>query len=69
MFWNVADCLAKLHKQENQPNHELQSQYEEVWLTILGKLINFCSDSLSELRHSALHIFSSIIIHHGQMFR
>ena len=64
-FWNIGDFLAQ-NKTKGEPEIS-QEDFEELWSGILGKMISLCLDNHSEVRLSALHVFSSILQHHGNL--
>lgn len=66
MFWNIADLVIR---KQNKENEDTDHDYEAIWAKLLEKLIVLCNNELIELRHSAIHIFSSIIVQHGSGIR
>lgn len=54
MYWNVADYLGRLRKQQ-----------EDTWWLILSKLKELGHDSRLEVRHSALHTLHVALTTHG----
>lgn len=64
LFWHIGDHLA----QSKSKNEDLnQEEFEEIWSGILGKMVSLCLDNHSEVRLSSLHVFSSILQHHGNL--
>lgn len=62
MFWNIADYIYKTQSNKKGKESLSPEEFAELIRTILSRLISLCVDSHTEARHSALHIFSSLII-------
>lgn len=62
MFWKVGDHLARII--ENEENEE-SGGFEDIWMAILKKLIEITIDEHPELRHSAIHTLTNLIVYHG----
>jgi len=65
MFWKIGDYLAKVQDQEQKKGKEGMEGFDEVWLLILRRLTTFASDEHSELRTSAIHTLTNLMVHHG----
>lgn len=59
MLWKVSDHLAL---------QESQTTLEDLWLAIFSKLYNCCVDPDSQVRHSSLKIYSSLLAENGSLF-
>lgn len=69
MLWKIGDHLAYLQNKNIKEGKEnaLNISFEEVWLTILNRLIAFAYDDHSEMRQTAIHTFSNLIVAHGSI--
>jgi hypothetical protein len=68
MFWKIGDHVAKLQADFIKENKEVPLEFDEVWISILERLISFAQDDHSEMRQSAIHTFSNLMISHGNLF-
>lgn len=59
ILWKVSDHLASSQK---------GNDYSELWESIFRKLYVCCSDSNSQVRHSSLKIYSSLLSNYGHIF-
>jgi hypothetical protein len=62
----IGDHLASLYVSKS--NVEFTSEeFSVLWLAILDKLMTYTVDEHSELRTTAIHTISNLIIHHGHV--
>ncbi|KRX06452.1 Armadillo-type fold [Pseudocohnilembus persalinus] len=62
MFWNIADYIYKAQDIKQTHYTISNEEFAELIRTILSRIMSLCLDSHTEVRHSALHIFSTLII-------
>jgi hypothetical protein len=68
MFWKIGDHVANIQAKFQKENKEAEG-FNEIWISILEKLITFSYDEHSEMRHSAIHTVSNLVIAHGNLLR
>lgn len=59
MIWKLSDYIGQAEDQES---------YGSTWSLIFSKLYSCCSQSNSQIRHSSLKIYGSLIADYGQKF-
>ena len=67
MFWKIGDHLAIRQAEQKKNEGEESPYFSEIWFSILKKLMFFSNDEHSEVRHSAIHTLSNLIVHHGNI--
>ena len=65
MFWKIGDYIARLQEQEKNNERAGLPDFEAIWLLILNKLVKDANSDHSELRISAIHTFTNLMVHHG----
>lgn len=60
MFWNIADFVNRKQIKEGK-----SYDYGTIWTNLLEKLSSLCTNRLLEVRHSAIHIFASILVQYS----
>jgi hypothetical protein len=59
MLWKVSDFLGQ---------KEDQTEYQQIWESIFNKFYVSCSHSNSQIRHSSLKIYGSLLSDYGPKF-
>ena len=64
MLWHLGDFITKNNSHNTDQNKILTNEELELYLPeIFSKLSAIALDPIPEIRHSAIHIFSNLLIH------
>ena len=63
MLWHLGDFITKNNSNQEKGNFLTNEQLEMNLKEIFQKLSLIALDPIPEIRHSAIHIFSNLLIH------